>query len=125
MKIKPLLSIPSIILIIIMNFPDAFLRMRFISNQSYIHPRGVETKMRSSFNATIKYQNKLWTKTLLERLAKKKVGTNEIVQFARNQARNSKEKEIYVFEKCIVENMKIKLTDAEEALQKAKIDMVQ
>ena len=123
MKFIPLLSI-ALIIAFNMNFSDAFFRIRTISNESYMHPRGAETKMRNTFNAIMKFQNKLWTKILLERLTNKNIGTNEVIQFARNQAKNCKEKKIYVFEQCIYENMKIKLTDAEEAECKARKDMV-
>ena len=123
-KYIPLISIFLIIYISDMNYSDAFTRMRLISNECYIHPRGAETKMRNCFNATIKYQNKLWTKIVLERLVNKNVGTNEVVQFAKNQAKNSVLKKMHVFESVIKQNMNIKLTDAKESEIKARNEMV-
>ena len=99
--------------------------MREISRQCYMQPRPVETKMRNSFNATMKYQKKLWTRTLLERLINNNVGTNEVVNFALNLVNNSKSKNPSMFEKTVIENMKIKLDDATKAEKEAKYIMIE
>ena len=97
-------------------FPNAFLCMREISRQCYMQPKAAETKMRKSFNATMKYQNKLWTKTLLERLLDKNIGTNEVVNFALNLFKNSRSKKVSMFERTINENMN-KLSSAQISLR--------
>ena len=72
-----------------------------------MQPRQAETMMRNSFNTTMKYQNKLWTKILLERMVMKNIGTNEVVLFAKNQAKNSKVRKMQVFKETVTENMKM------------------
>ena len=99
--------------------------MRLIENECYIQPRAVETIMRNSFNTTMKYQNKLWTRILLERLVMNNIGTKDVVQFADSQAKNSKGNILKIFNSVVIKNMSIKVDDAKEAEKVAKYDMVQ
>ena len=68
----------------------AFDHIRYISEQCYMQPRDAEKKMRTTFDSISKFQNKLWTRLTLARLSNKDVGTNEVIKYAINQAKQSK-----------------------------------
>ena len=91
-----------------------------------MQPRVVEFKMRKHFESTRKYQNKLWTRNLLERLTQLCVGTNEIQIHASKQVKNMNNINIVSKYKGIIhQNMVIKLDDAIQNEEQAKTDMVQ
>ena len=61
---------------------------RFIAtlcNECYIQPKVVEGLMRTVYEETFKYQNKLWSKITLDRLKKNNIGTNDLQKFAFSQ----------------------------------------
>ena len=101
----------------------AFKYIDMISHQCYIQPRAVAQLMRRCFLATIKYNNKLWTKTLLERLLSRCIGTNDVVKFAFSQVQMSKK--IYDFYDVIKQNMERKLFHAAQNEKASKFDMIQ
>ena len=72
--------------------------------------------MRNTLNSTMKYQNKLWTKVLLERLVSK----NEVIKFAESQAKKSRNKP-KVFQSLVTENMLLQLNDANKAEKKLNL----
>ena len=109
-----------------MNSYNAFQFFNFLCKQSYMQPRVVEFKMRKHFESTRKYQNKLWTRNLLERLTQLCVGTNEIQIHASKQVKNMNNINIVSKYKGIIhQNMVIKLDDAIQNEEQAKTDMVQ
>ena len=92
-----------------MNDLHAFDVIKNIAYECYMQPKVAESKMRNSLNLTLKYQNKLWTRILLERLVMKNIGTNEVVKFAKNQAMKSENK--FQFQPVIRNNINLKLID--------------
>ena len=84
--------------------------------------------MRKVYEATIKYQTKLWSRITVDKLLKCHVGTNHVQSFAYNQVRRTKDKKVY-FE-CVIENLKIlrkstvfEENEAKTNMIKAKIEM--
>ena len=75
---------------------------------------------------TIFYQDKIWTRILLERLAEDSIGTYDAQHFAFKQIRLMNCHGVASkFKKLVDANMKQKLIDAKENENDAKHDMVQ
>ena len=90
-----------------------------LCKQSYIQPRVVEKKMRKNYELTFKYQRKLWTRTLLERLTNCSIGTNDIQNHASKQVQHMNENKITSkFLNIVYDNMLYKFTDALENEEK-------
>ena len=91
-----------------------------------MQPSVVESKMRKHIELTDKYQNRLWTRILLERLLKITVGTNYIQNHAIRQIRNMNVKHVNMkFKGIIHDNMRYKLGDAKENESDMKEQMTQ
>ena len=109
-----------------MNTNNAFKFIASLCQQSYIQPKVVEKKMRKHFELTNKYQRKLWTRTLLERLTNLGIGTKEVQSHASRQVQHMNDKKISSkFNNIVYDNMLYKLTDAYENEDEAKTDMIQ
>merc|ERR1711954_73044 len=76
-----------------------------LCHECYIQPKVVERLMRKVFEDTLKYQNKLWSRICIDKLIKCRVGTNHIQNFAFNQLRRARNKNIFM--SCINYNLKI------------------
>ena len=82
--------------------------------------------MREHFESTAKYQNKLWTRNILERLTNLNVGTNEVQFYASKQVKQMNGNNVEnKFKQIVYDNMKHKLNDALENEESSRKDMVQ
>ena len=111
-----------------MEFKHAYNFIASLCRECYIQPMVVENIMRKVYEATIKYQTKLWSRITVDKLLKCHVGTNHVQSFAYNQVRRTKDKKVY-FE-CVIENLKIlrkstvfEENEAKTNMIKAKIEM--
>ena len=102
---------------------NVFEYIRNICQQSFMQPRIAENLMRKNISTISKFQNKLWTKNILQRLCKNNLALNDVHIYAENQQKKSKNKQTY--SNIVKENMTRKLSDAIKEFNKAKYDMVQ
>ena len=65
----------------------------------------VANLLRISFEDTLKYQNKLWSRITKERLLKRHIGTNYVQSIGFNQFKRTNDEN--VFKECIDVNMNI------------------
>ena len=109
-----------------MNSFNAYKFIAEICTQSFMQPKVVEQKMRNNLNLTVKYQRKLWTRTILGRLTRKCIGTNEVQNYSFNHVksmiRGNLQNEL---KQIVTENMIHKLENARTNEIIAKEDMVQ
>ena len=105
-----------------MTLDHAFRLVTSICNECYIQPKVVAKLMRNNLSNTMKYQNKLWSKTFLERLAKSCIGTNEIQNLAFSEFKRTNN--LQSFKECIYENMNRKKKSAIKDENSAKMDMI-
>ena len=109
-----------------MNTHNAFKFISSLCKQTYIQPRVVESKMREHFESTAKYQNKLWTRNILERLTNLNVGTNEVQFYASKQVKQMNGNNVEnKFKQIVYDNMKHKLNDALENEESSRKFMFQ
>ena len=66
---------------------NAFRFVSTICRESFIQPGVVSKRMRKNVNLTLIYQDKIWTRILLERLADIGVGTNDAQNHAFKQVK--------------------------------------
>ena len=108
-----------------MNINNVFTFISSLCKQSYMQPKVVEKRMRKHYELTCKYQTKLWTRTILERLTNLNVGTDDIKSHASKLVQKMNEKKMYSkYQNIVHDNMLYKLTDALENEEKARLDMI-
>ena len=99
---------------------------RFITRlckECYMQPKVVSDLMRISFEDTLKYQTKLWSRITIERLLKKHIGTNYVQSIGYNQLKRTND--IHVFEECIEVNMNIVKKSSVREEKMARNNMIQ
>ena len=109
-----------------MNNHSAFKFISSLCRQSYIQPSVVETKMRKHIELTDKYQDKLWTRIILERLMNANIGTNGVQNHALKQLKSMNQKNLQnKFIGIVQDNMKYKYNDAVENEEESRVQMTQ
>ena len=105
-----------------MDSEHAFTFITILCKQCYMQPRVVEKVMRKYLINTNKYQNKLWSKIVLDRLKRDCTGTNDVQQFSFSQLKRTQS--IDEFNEYVHSNLNIKRRHAIKMEAKAKQDMI-
>ena len=76
-----------------------------LCKECYIQPKAVENCMRKVYEDTLKYQTKLWSRIMIDKLLECHVGTNHVQSFAMSHLMRTKSKKVFI--ECVDDNLKI------------------